>query len=119
MGTSTAATPAGELLFQTRDTKDAKLIPEDHAVQFHHNVTKLLFVSTRARRDIQTAVAFLTRRVNSPDEDNWGKLKRVTKYLNGTRNLVLTLSADNLGVIRWFNNASYAIYNFAKAILGP
>jgi hypothetical protein len=36
-------------------------------------------------RDIQrTAVAFLTTRVKNPEEDDWGKLKRLLKYLTGT-----------------------------------
>jgi hypothetical protein len=52
-------------------------------------VAQLLFMSTRARQDIQTAVAFLTTRVKNPDENDWGKLKRVLKYLNGTRYLKL------------------------------
>jgi hypothetical protein len=43
----------------------------------------------RARQEIQTAVAFLTTRVKNPDEDDRGKLKRVLKYLNGTRYLKL------------------------------
>jgi hypothetical protein len=46
-------------------------------------------MATRARQDIQTAVVFFTTRVKSPDEDGWGKLKRVLKYLNGTRYLKL------------------------------
>jgi hypothetical protein len=37
---------------------------------FHHTVAQLLFMCTRARRDIQTAVAFLTTRVKEPDEDD-------------------------------------------------
>jgi hypothetical protein len=52
-------------------------------------VAQLLFMATRARQDIQIAVAFLTTRVKSPDEDDWEKLKRVLKYLNGTRYLKL------------------------------
>ncbi len=52
-------------------------------------MAQLLFMSTRARQDIQTAVAFLTTRVKNPDENDWGKLKRVLKYLNGTRYLKL------------------------------
>jgi hypothetical protein len=40
------------------------------------------------------AVSFLTTRVQSPNEDDWEKLKRIFKYLNGTRNLKLTLHAD-------------------------
>jgi len=47
-------------------------------------VAQLLFVTMRCRRDIQTAVAFLTTRVKEPDEDDWAKLKRVLKYLHGT-----------------------------------
>ena len=68
METSTAMTPAGKHLLQTRDSKHAKVIGEDQAIQFYYNVVKLSFVSTQARQDIQTAVAFLTTRVKSPDE---------------------------------------------------
>jgi hypothetical protein len=32
--------------------------------------------------DIQMAVSFLTMRVQEPDEDDWGKLTRILKYLN-------------------------------------
>ena len=60
VGASIASNPAGDHLFQTRDLKEAKLIDEDQAIRFHHNVEKLLFVSNQARQDIQTAVAFLT-----------------------------------------------------------
>ena len=96
---SMAVTPAAEHLFEVREKGEAKFIPEEQAIQFHHNITKLLFMSTRARRDIQMAVAFLTMREKFPDEDDWGYLKRVVKYLNGMKNLQLTLSADNLGII--------------------
>jgi hypothetical protein len=61
---------------------------------FHHTVYQLLFTVNRAHRDIQTAVSFLTTRVQSPDEDDWEKRKRILKYLNRTRNLKLTLRAD-------------------------
>ena len=49
-----------------------------------------------------------------PDEDDWGKLKRVIKYLNGPKNLKLMLSADNPGIIKWFIDASPAIHNDCK-----
>jgi hypothetical protein len=70
-----AATPAHDKLFEIRDD-DAMKLNEEQALAFHHTVAQLLFMATRARRDIQTAVAFLTTRVKSPDEDDWGKLKR-------------------------------------------
>ena len=57
-------------------------------------------MATHAQRDIQTVVAFLTTRVKSPDEDNWEKLKRVLKYLNSTKHLNLTISVENLGILK-------------------
>ena len=84
-----AATPAHDKLFEIRDDEEAKKLNEEQALAFHHTVAQLLFMATRARQDIQTAVAFLTTRVKSPDEDDWGKLKRMLKYLNGTRYLKL------------------------------
>jgi hypothetical protein len=47
-------------------------------------------------------VAFLTTRVKKLDEDDWGKLKRVLKYLNGTKYLKLKLSLDKLGMLKWY-----------------
>jgi hypothetical protein len=64
-------------------------------------------MAPRVRRDIQTAVAFLTTRVKNPDKYNWGKLKRVLKYLNGTKYLKLRLSVDYLGLLKWFVDASH------------
>jgi hypothetical protein len=85
-------TPAGDHLFKIRDPTDACHLPEPQVIAYHHTVAQLLFLS-RVRKDIQTAVAFLTTRVKHPDEDDWGKLKRALKYLKGTRYLKLTLSA--------------------------
>jgi hypothetical protein len=81
------ATPAGHHFFQIREGKEAKALEEERSFAFHHTVPQLLFMATRARRDVQTAVAFLTTRVKNPDEDDWGKLKRVLKYLNSTKYL--------------------------------
>ena len=79
-----AATPATEQLFTVRDEKEARPFKEERALAFHHTVAQLLFMATRTRRDIQVAVAFLTTQVKLSDKGDWGKLKRVLKYLNGT-----------------------------------
>jgi hypothetical protein len=83
--TGKVATPVADHLFNVRDKKETRALEEERALAFHHTVAQLLFVSTRARQDIQTAVAFLITRVKSLDEDDWGKLKQVLKYLNGTK----------------------------------
>ena len=55
-------------------------------------------------------MAFLTTRVKCPDKDNWGKLKRVLKYLNGMKYLKLNLSVDNLGVLKCFVDGSHNVH---------
>jgi hypothetical protein len=107
MITGKLAMPAADHLFTIRDKKEAKPLDKEWALAFHHTVAQLLFMATRVRQDIQTAVAFLTTRVKSPDKDDWGKLKRVLKYLNGTKYLKLQLSVDDLGLLKWFVDASH------------
>jgi hypothetical protein len=97
--TGKSATPAADHLFTIRDKKEAKPLDEERALAFHHTVAQLLFMATRVRRDIQMAVAFLTTRVKSPGEDDWGKLKRVLKYLNRTKCLKLRLCVDDQGLL--------------------
>jgi hypothetical protein len=65
---------------------------------------------TRARHDIQMAGAFLMTRVKSPDKDDWGKLKCVLKYLNGTKYLKLKLSVNNLGLLKWYLYGSHNVH---------
>ena len=61
----TAATPARDNLFQVRAEELAKHLPDELAVAFHHVVAQLLFLSQRARRDIQLPVSFMTQRVKT------------------------------------------------------
>jgi hypothetical protein len=81
-----AATPAADHLFTVND-KPVLLNKEksDMSCFIHHHTAKLLFLSKRARPDIQTTVAFLTTRVRAPDEDDYKKLGRcMKKYLRGS-----------------------------------
>ena len=48
--------------------------------------------------------------MKNPDEDDWGKLKRVLKYLNGTKYLKLKLSVDNLGMLKWYVDGSHNVH---------
>jgi hypothetical protein len=100
------ATPAGDHLFKVRE--DGTKLNEEQVDAFHHTLYQLLFAVNRARRDIQTAVSFLTTSVKDPDEDDWGKLKQALKYLNGTKHLKLTLEADHLKfAVHWYIDGSH------------
>ena len=90
-------TPAGNHLFKVDDA--CKKLCDRYKIIFHRLVDKLLFLSKRARPDIQPKIAFLTTRVRSPDEDDWKKLQRVLSYLDATINTVkLHLNANNMNV---------------------
>ena len=67
-------------------------------------------MSSRAISDIHTAVALLTTRGKQPDEDDWGKLKRVLRYLKGTRGLKLALYVDDILAVKWWVDALYAAH---------
>ena len=47
--------------------------------------------------------------MKSPDEDDWGKLRRVLKYSNGTKYLKLITQPWNFDVVKWYMDALYAI----------
>lgn len=107
---ATANTPASDHLFKVRDEAEAKFLPEEQAIVFHSFTCSLLFLAQRARRDILTAVSFLTTRVKRPDEDDWLKLRRVLRYLKGTRSMKLRLKIDNLEFITWLVDASHGVH---------
>lgn len=111
-----ATTPAANHLFTVNP--DGCGLDEHGAQLFHHNVAKLLFLCKRARPDIQTAVSFLSTRVQSPDTDDLKKLGRVMKYLRRTSNMVLTLEADDLHILKWWADGAFAVHDDMKSHSG-
>ena len=105
-----AETPAGDQLFDVRDEKKRKILPEEQAQIFHKTVAQLLFLVCRPRRDMRTAVAFLTTRVKEPDEDDWAKLRRALRYLKRNPSLALTMEAHDLSLVQWWVDASFAVH---------
>ena len=73
--TGRVETPAATHLFEVRRGEEQVFLDESFARAFHHSISQLLFTSTRCRKDIQTAVAFLTTRTKATDEDDWRKLR--------------------------------------------
>ena len=91
--------PATLHLLNVNDSTEK--LDENKAQLFHHLVAKLLYLSRRSRQDIQTAVAFLCTRVQSPDKDDYKKLGKVMKYLRSTRDITLTVEAGEGGSGGW------------------
>lgn len=53
-----------------------------------------------------------------PNESDWKKLIQLLKFLNGTRDEVLTIGADNLRVIKWYVDAAFAVHPDFKSHTG-
>ena len=48
--------------------------------------------------------------MKEPCADDWAKLRRVLRYLNRNPGLPLALRANNLEVIEWWVDASFAVH---------
>jgi len=113
--TDTKRTPAAEDLFEIGESRK---LDKKRADEFHRIVAKGLFACKRARPDIHTAIAVLCTRVAAPNEDDWDKLMRLLKYINGTRADKLTLSADNLQVVKWYADSAFAVHSNCRSHTG-
>ena len=102
-----AVTPAGVDLLSAGK---GKKLDDNFREIFHTFIAKGLFVSKRARLDIAPTISVLSTRVQEPTEYDWKKLVRLMKYLNGTRKMHLTLSANNLRTVKWYVDASFAVH---------
>jgi hypothetical protein len=114
--TKQAASPATKGLFEI--DKTSPLLTKSESETFHSIVAKLLYVSIRARPDILLAVSFLCTRVAAPTVQDQKKLQRLLEYLHGTLDLTLTLGADDLGALRTWVEASYAVHPDMKSHTG-
>jgi hypothetical protein len=116
---TTAEDPASPRLFDVREPSDKNPpLGKEQAQVFHRTTAKLLYLAARARRDIRTAVAFLTTRVRAPCSDDWSKLRRVLRYLYRNPALPLTLRASRLDVVDWWVDASFAVHPDMKGHSG-
>ena len=94
------------------------MLSREKKEDFHTFVAKGLFASKRARPDIQPMIAILSTRVKEPNEGDWKKLLRLMKYLNGTQNMVLTLAANDLHIVKWFVDVAYVVHPDFKSHTG-
>ena len=108
--------PAAEHLREIGN--DAEKLDDSLRQTFHTITARSLFCGKRARPNLLPTVSFLTTRVKEPNTDDWKKLKRMMKYMEQTVNDVLTLSAKNLNVVKWWVDGSYAVHKDAKSQTG-
>ena len=112
----TVNTPALPNLFEIIDSPP---LDGGEKAKFHSIVAKLLYLAKRTRPDILTTIAFLATRVKSPTENDWKRINRVLKYLNGTSRLGIRLQpGDEALEIRAYADASYGVHADGKSHSG-
>lgn len=110
------STPALDNLFKVGEKN--KVLKESDKEYFHSVTAKLLYLGKRVRPDILTAVSFLTKRVQSPTDEDMRKLERVIRYIRGTRDMGIIIEARvNLGVFAYVD-ASYGVHTDYKSHTG-
>lgn len=77
----------------------------------------LMYLSLTSRPDIAYAVNFWAKRVSSPTESDWLGVKRVLRYLIGTKELGLTYH-PNESQLEVFSDSDFASSSNRKSISG-
>jgi hypothetical protein len=92
--------------------EDCEKLSDEAAAAFHTIVAKALYITKRARPDINPAIAFLTMPVRSPNIEDWEKIRHLMGYLSlrGDRGRPLILGVDNGGMLMWYVDALFAVH---------
>lgn len=102
------ATPAAECLFEVRD--GVELASTTEAEWFHSHVAKLLYVSKRVKPECLVSVSFLTTRVNTCDQDDLSKLRRVLGYVRRTKDRGIVIRIGEKVMVRAYIDAAYGVH---------
>ena len=101
------------------ERKNEKTLTKEKAEIFHRTVAKGLFLSKKARLDIQPIIACLCTRVKDPTEGDWNKLVKMMKYFDSSKVMTLTMSAENgINCIAWYIDASFGVHPDYKSHTG-
>ena len=72
----------------------------------------------RARPDEEPGFGFLSTRVRNPTEQDMKKLIKILGHLKATIDDILTLEADDQGILHWHIDASFAVHHDMKSHTG-
>ena len=110
-----ASSPAADNLFVPGESKP---LGHEKRDEFHSLVAKLLYLAKRVQPDLLVAVSYLATRVRCATEQDYIKLERMLKYLNGTAELGLTLEVEGSISITGFVDSSYGVHTDGKSHTG-
>ena len=114
------ATSDPDHLYTVRDSENnsVDLLDTKRREEYHSLTAQYLYFSKRGRPDLQTSIVFHCTWVRCPNEDDKKKLWRILLYLDKTKHLPLILAVDDKGVIEWWVDTVFAVYDNMKSRTG-
>lgn len=104
-------------LSATQSPQTAAEAAEMRDVPYREAVGSLMYASLGTRPDITYAVSILSRFSENPGRAHWDAVKRVFRYLSGTKNLKLTYGAAQFDLVG-YSDADGSMHEDRKAISG-
>lgn len=86
-------------------------------IPYREAVGSLMYASLGTRPDITYAVSILSRFSDNPGRAHWEAVRRVFRYLSGTKHLKLTYGASSLDLVG-YTDADGSMHEDRKAISG-
>ena len=77
-----------------------------------------MYITKRARPDIETAVSYLCTHVSKSTTDDWKKLRRTLGFLQRTIDDIRIIGADSLQNIFTWIDAAYGVHDDMKSHTG-
>ena len=82
-------------------------------------IRSVIYAQICTRPDIVFVVGLLGRYLSNPGWDHWVAIKKVLRYLEGTKDYILTYrKVDNLEVVRYIDSDFVGCKNNKKSIFG-
>ena len=110
-----AATPAKADLFYI---DEKPLVDEKRRRLFHRLVFRLMHSACRGRKDLRTAISFLSKRPNFCNEGDYCKLRRLMHYMHATLDLEAIIGIKDIGVMTTFIDAAFAVHDNKRSHTG-
>jgi hypothetical protein len=111
---STSRFPASSDLLEVNDDDELLEVDDSELSRdkkwFHSTVARLMYLTKRVRPDLSFCTNFLSSRVQYSTVRDMRKLVKVLEYLNETRDLGLTLGAEDPYRLTLYVDASYAAH---------
>ena len=99
----------------------SRLLPSDAPTKvnapFREAIGALMHLMTATRPDIAFAAGYVSRFMENPQNEHWAAVKRILRYLQGTKTHGIRFQPDNKVDFRGYSDADWAGNHFDRKSL--